>query len=121
MEISAEANADYNEHIQEYLKRTVWVGGCRSWYKRGTVDGQVVAIYGGTTFHFTEALRTVRWEDYILELEENGEEGKRSKNRFAYLGDGYTKREKRQGTVGEVQTLCFDDYWNLMVLPNIYE
>ncbi|KAK2750270.1 hypothetical protein FQN55_002417 [Onygenales sp. PD_40] len=119
MEVTAEANADYNEHIQAYLQRTVWVEGCRSWYKRGTIDGPVVAIYGGTTFHFIEALRTVRWEDYKLEVI-SGSKGRKG-NRFQYLGDGFTKRERKMGTVGEVQTLSFEEYWNLMVLPAIYE
>lgn len=54
IEISKQATYDFNEHCQEFLKRTVWVGGCRSWYKQGTVDGRIVAIYGGTTYHFTE-------------------------------------------------------------------
>jgi hypothetical protein len=120
LEVTAEANADYNEHIQEYLQRTVWVGNCRSWYKRGTTDGQVVAIYGGTTFHFTEAIRQPRWEDYRIEFMPCGKGG-RSRNRFAYLGDGFTKREVRNGSIGDTQTLNFEDYWNLMILPAIHE
>lgn len=120
MEVTADANRDYNEHIQAYLQRTVWVGSCRSWYKRGTVDGPVIAIYGGTTSHFTEAIREPRWEDYRLEYMDSGA-GRKYQNRFAYLGDGYTKRERRHGTVGDTQTLNFEDYWNLMVLPAIHE
>lgn len=46
-EVQNDANEEYNQHIQKYLDRTVWTKGCRSWYKRGTVDGPVVAIYGG--------------------------------------------------------------------------
>lgn len=46
-EVRHDANEEYNQHIQKYLERTVWTRGCRSWYKRGTVDGPVVAIYGG--------------------------------------------------------------------------
>ena len=118
MEVTEGANHDYNEHIQTYLQRTVWVENCRSWYKRGTTDGKVVAIYGGTTFHYTEAIRKPRWEDYKFELLEP-KEGKQ--NRFAYLGNGYTKREVRKGTVGDTQTLNFEDYWKLMELPAIYE
>lgn len=41
LDVSHEANLEYNEHIQKFLERTVWVSGCRSWYKRGTVDGPV--------------------------------------------------------------------------------
>ncbi|KAN0102792.1 FAD/NAD(P)-binding domain containing protein [Hyaloscypha variabilis] len=118
MEVTSEANHDYNEHIQTYLQRTVWVENCRSWYKRGTTDGKVVAIYGGTTFHYSEAIRQPRWEDYKFESMPSGN-GKL--NRFSYLGNGYTKRETRRGTVGDTQTLTFEDYWNLFVLPAIYE
>ncbi|CZR57488.1 related to monooxigenase [Phialocephala subalpina] len=100
MEIDHGATEEYNEHTQEYLKRTVWVSHCRSWYKRGTTDGQVVAIYAGTSFHFIEALRKPRWEDYRLEYLPCGKNG-RSRNRFAYLGDGFTVKERRNGTVGE--------------------
>ncbi|KFZ01648.1 hypothetical protein V501_09887, partial [Pseudogymnoascus sp. VKM F-4519 (FW-2642)] len=102
MEVMTEACNDYNEHLQTYLQRTVWVENCRSWYKRGTTDGKVVAIYGGTTFHYTEAIRQPRWEDYRFKLipSENG-----NINRFAYLGNGYTKRETRKGTVGDTQTM----------------
>lgn len=39
--VTLDAALDYNEHIQRFLERTVWVAGCRSWYKRGTVDGPV--------------------------------------------------------------------------------
>ncbi len=120
MEVDAQVTDEYNEHTQEYLKRTVWVSHCRSWYKRGTTDGQVVAIYGGTSFHFIEALRKPRWEDYRMEHLPCGKDG-RSRNRFAYLGDGFTVKERRNGTVGETQTLNFEEYWKLLVLPDIFE
>ncbi|PVH72315.1 FAD/NAD(P)-binding domain-containing protein [Cadophora sp. DSE1049] len=120
MEVDHDASYDYNEHVQEYLKRTVWVSSCRSWYKRGTTDSQVVAIYSGTSFHLIEALRKPRWEDYRLEYLPCGKQG-RSRNRFAYLGNGFTAKERRNGTVGETQTLNFEEYWNLFVLPDIYE
>lgn len=114
MEVDFEANREYNEHVQAFLQRTVWTGNCRSWYKRGTVDGKVVAVYSGTSFHYTEALRYPRWEDWKFGI-------KQKQNRFTYLGNGITKREARQGTVGDTQTLNFKDYWKLSVLPGIYE
>ena len=98
--------------MQKYLDRTVWVGGCRSWYKQGTVDGPVVAIYGGTTFHFMEMLKNPRWEDYNIR--------RMHKNRFAYLGNGFTANELKAGDVGATQTLTFEDYWKLFVLPEIH-
>ena len=41
IEVKHDATAEYNEHVQKFLERTVWVSGCRSWYKRGTVEGPV--------------------------------------------------------------------------------
>lgn len=116
MVVSDKASEEYNEHCQEYLKHTVWVSPCRSWYKRGTVDGRVVAIYSGSCYHFIEALRQPRWEDYYFQYMPS-----KKKNRFAYLGNGFTKREMEGKTVGDTQTLDFEEFWNLMQLPGIYE
>lgn len=113
--VKEEVNEEYNDHIQKYLERTVWTGGCRSWYKRGTVDGPVVAIYGGTTFHFMEALKNPRWEDFHLDRMPDTQV-----NRFAYLGNGFTLRETKNGSVGATQTLSFDEYFDLFVTPNIH-
>lgn len=113
--VRQDANDEYNQHMQQFLERTVWTRGCRSWYKRGTVDGPVVAIYGGTSFHFMEALKNPRWEDCHIERLPDARS-----NRFAYLGDGFSLRETKSGSVGATQTLDFDEYWNLFVLPEIH-
>ena len=119
MDVSHGATDDYFEYVQKFLQRTVWVGNCRSWYKRGTVDGPVVAIYGGTSFHYIEALRNPRWEDYHYTLLDNP--GTKKQNRFAYLGNGFTVREETgKGGVGDTQTLGFDEFWDLFVLKNLY-
>ncbi|KAL3475204.1 hypothetical protein BJX99DRAFT_247726 [Aspergillus californicus] len=115
-EVQQDANSEYNQHIQQFLERTVWTRGCRSWYKRGTVDGPVVAIYGGTSFHFMEALKNPRWEDFhVKKLPEA------RFNRFAYLGNGFSLREAKGGSVGATQTLDFEEYWRLFVLPDIHD
>ena len=115
-EVRHDANREYNQHIQQFLARTVWTRGCRSWYKRGTVDGPVVAIYGGTTFHFMEAIKNPRWEDFHLDRVDQAHH-----NRFAYLGNGFTPRETRSESVGATQTLGFNEYWDLLVLPEIHD
>lgn len=114
-EVRHDVNEEYNEHVQKFLERTVWTRGCRSWYKRGTVDGPVVAIYGGTSFHFMEAIKNPRWEDFLLQRELSA-----SKNRFEYLGNGFSLVESAGKSVGATQTLDFDEYWNLFVLPRIH-
>ncbi|KAL5340957.1 hypothetical protein BJX70DRAFT_406699 [Aspergillus crustosus] len=114
-EVRHDANDEYNQHIQRYLERSVWTRGCRSWYKRGTVDGPVVAIYGGTSFHFMEAIKNPRWEDFRIERSREARV-----NRFAYLGDGFTIREAKKESVGATQTVNFDDYWRLFTMPDIH-
>ncbi|GAM39067.1 hypothetical protein TCE0_034f10308 [Talaromyces pinophilus] len=115
-EIRNDANEEYNQHMQRYLERTVWTRGCRSWYKRGTVDGPVVAIYGGTSFHFMEAIKNPRWEDFVIDRMPEARF-----NRYAYLGDGFTRRERKGESVGATQTLDFQEYWRLFVHPEIHD
>jgi len=85
------------------------------------VDGQVVAIYGGTSFHMIEALRKPRWEDYVFDYVGAKRPGGKPPNRFAHLGNGLTRREEKRGSVGETQTRNFDEYWSLLVLPELYD
>ena len=101
---------DYNVYSQEFLKRMVWSGGCRSWYKNGTVHGKVTAMYAGSVLQFrgqrspdlhykalhfadlnkmSEILESFRVEDFDIEY--------RSANRFCFMGNGTTMREKSGG------------------------
>lgn len=114
-EVREDVTEEYNEHVQQFLERTVWTKGCRSWYKRGTIDGPVVAIYSGTSFHFMEAIKRPRWEDFNLVRMPEA-----TSNRFAFLGNGFTLRETRKESVGATQTLDFNEYWDLFNLPEIH-
>lgn len=94
---------DFIEYVDRYFEDTVFSDECRSWYKnRGT--GEVVGLWPGSTLHFVEALRSVRWEDfeyvYVGELEGEGEgsgEGKGGKkqkvNQLAWLGNGWSIKQ----------------------------
>lgn len=66
------------------MKHTVWHEDCRSWYKGNSVDGKIVALWPGSTLHFREALKEVRWDDFHV---------KYFGNRFNYFGNGMTKIE----------------------------
>lgn len=87
MTVSAAATDDFNVYTQEALKRTVWTGNCRSWFKNGSVDGRVTAMYAGSVMHFKEILEEFRSEDFEFEY--------RSRNRFAFMGNGITLREAK--------------------------
>lgn len=98
---------DFNIYSHEFLKRTVWAGGCRMWWKEGSVspDGKITAMYAGSVLHFKgmilalgihystnviiEILENLRGEDFEIEY--------KSKNRFRFMGNGFTAREESDG------------------------
>jgi hypothetical protein len=88
---------DFSEHIDTFMKRTVWTTHCRSWFKNGKVDGPVVALHPGSRVHWFHMLEEPRYEDYEWE--------KMQKNRFAYLGNGFSVKEAD----GRDSTYYFDD------------
>ncbi|KAL5315065.1 hypothetical protein ACEPPN_017716 [Leptodophora sp. 'Broadleaf-Isolate-01'] len=81
---SEAAVADFAEHRRTFIPRTAWSSPCRSWFKQGTVDGEVM-MWPGSRVHFFENMKTVRWEDYELKYA--------NRNRFWYLGNGFSERE----------------------------
>lgn len=89
--IKSEAIDDYNMYTQEFHRqKTVWAGGCRSWYKsRGSSDGPVTAMYAGSVLHYKEILEGFRTEDFDIEY--------KSPNRFRFMGNGMTIRETTGG------------------------
>lgn len=89
IQVRQDALDDYNSYIQESLKRTVWTGNCRSWFKNGKVDGRVTAMYPGSVLHFQEMLQDFRTEDFDFEYT--------TKNRFQFMGNGLTFREINGG------------------------
>ncbi|KAK0642619.1 putative sterigmatocystin biosynthesis monooxygenase stcW [Lasiodiplodia hormozganensis] len=78
------AVADFAEHRRVFLPRTAWTSPCRSWFKQGTVDGEVM-MWPGSRTHFFESMKAPRWEDYELKYAD--------RNRFYYLGNGFAARE----------------------------
>jgi hypothetical protein len=87
--IKQEAVSDYNVYTQEFLKRTVWTTGCRSWYKNGQIEGKITALYAGSILHYGEMLKDLRAEHFDIEYN--------SKNRFSFMGNGLTIRETTGG------------------------
>ena len=79
-----EAVRDFIEYKDYFMQRTVWTDPCRSWYKGRADDSRIIALYPGSTMHYIEALRDVRFDDF--DIKHNG-------NRFAYLGNGYSRCE----------------------------
>ncbi|KAJ5217907.1 uncharacterized protein N7498_000006 [Penicillium cinerascens] len=85
VEVKQEAVNEFTQHTDEFMKRTAWSDGCSSWFKNGSVDGPVVAIWPGSRLTWFEALREPRFEDFEYTYE--------TANRFQYFGNGFTQRE----------------------------
>ena len=83
-----DVTAKYNEHVQAWIRRTVWTQDCRSWFKNNDT-GKVTALWPGTALHFREAILHPRYEDYEIEYVHD--------NPFAALGNGYTWAERTEG------------------------
>ncbi|KAM5372510.1 hypothetical protein ACJZ2D_007548 [Fusarium nematophilum] len=85
LDVKPEAVAEYNEHVHEWLKRTVWAAGCRSWYNQGRPGGKITAQYPGSLVHWRLMLEHPRFEDYNIQY--------RTRNRFEFMGNGFTMPE----------------------------
>jgi hypothetical protein len=86
---SPEALEDFNEHIAAFMPRTAWASTCRSWFKNGKEDGPVTALHPGSRIHWFHMLEHFRGEDFVYTREQ--------KNRFAYLGNGFSVKELGEG------------------------
>ncbi|KIW96770.1 uncharacterized protein Z519_02161 [Cladophialophora bantiana CBS 173.52] len=86
VDVKQEAVDEFFAYSQSFMGKTVWTSGCRSWYKGGTVDGPVTAMYPGSAMHYRFTTAEPRWEDYDIKYW--------SKNRYQYFGNGFTEIEE---------------------------
>ncbi|EPE02147.1 steroid monooxygenase [Ophiostoma piceae UAMH 11346] len=76
---------EFVEHADAFLPRTAWAGKCRSWFKNGKESGPVTGLHPGSRLHWFHLLREPRYEDW--------EWSTWSKNRWAFLGNGFSTME----------------------------
>ncbi|EPE08161.1 phenylacetone monooxygenase [Ophiostoma piceae UAMH 11346] len=89
---------DYNEHIRAFMPRTTWASSCNSWFKGSgedgsTSDGPVTALHPGSRIHFFHMLQDFRGEDFEYVYDAEAGSGTRGRNRFQYLGNGFSTKE----------------------------
>jgi len=77
-------SSQFRAHADLFLRRTAWTSPCRSWFKQGKSDGQVV-VYPGSRLHFLELMSHPRYEDFDIDYWDA--------NRYAFLGNGFQTRE----------------------------
>jgi hypothetical protein len=78
-----EAVREFIEYKDWFMKQTVWNDPCRSWYK-SRPDGPILALWPGSTLHYIEFMKDVRFDDFDF---------KHAGNRFFFLGNGYSQTE----------------------------
>ncbi|KAG7436972.1 putative sterigmatocystin biosynthesis monooxygenase stcW [Fusarium oxysporum f. sp. raphani] len=84
-EPSKQAISDFVEHADAFFPRTVWSTKCRSWFKGGKEQGPVYALHPGSRVHWVHMMNEPRYEDYNWKTI--------NRNKFAYLGNGFSLRE----------------------------
>ncbi|KAF5664960.1 monooxygenase [Fusarium heterosporum] len=79
--VKQSAQDSFNQWVQSRMHEMVWSGPCSSWYKLS--NGKIIVPWPGTIHHYYAATEIVRWEDFDLEYEDDGQ-------RFASFGNGIT-------------------------------
>ncbi|CZR68740.1 related to monooxigenase [Phialocephala subalpina] len=88
---SPAATSDFLEYADAFFPKTVFSENCSSWANGGIPGGRVHGHWPGSATHANLVRRDPRWEDWEWGYK-NG-----SGNRFAWLGNGWTKGEKDGG------------------------
>ncbi len=79
---------DFVEYSDAYFPTTVLTENCSSWANGGRPGARIHGLWPGSAAHVTLVRRDPRWEDWEYEyLSSSG-------NRFAYFGNGWTKKEQ---------------------------
>ncbi|MGE0828702.1 MAG: flavin-containing monooxygenase [Hyphomonadaceae bacterium] len=64
MEARTQAQAEFNQRLQEALSRTAWAGACASWYK--TASGKITNNWMGDVESYRRELQTPNLNDFVL-------------------------------------------------------
>ncbi|EXJ79459.1 hypothetical protein A1O3_08961 [Capronia epimyces CBS 606.96] len=84
----ADAVKGFVDYCDSYFQTTVFSLDCRSWYKGGTSDGRVSALWPGSSLHAMKTLQHPRWEDFVYDYVND--------NPYGWIGNGWTEDEKNK-------------------------
>jgi cation diffusion facilitator CzcD-associated flavoprotein CzcO len=84
---SQAATDDFTAYSDTFFPKTVFSENCSSWANGGRPGGRIHGHWPGSASHVNFVRREPRWEDW--EWTYRSETG----NRFAWLGNGWTKKE----------------------------
>ncbi|GAB7354446.1 hypothetical protein MBLNU459_g4934t1 [Dothideomycetes sp. NU459] len=91
---SKAATDDFVEYCDAFFPTTVLTENCSSWSNGRRPGGKIHGHWPGSASHVNHVRREPRWEDWEYGLLP----GNKSKNRFAYLGNGWTTKELDPGS-----------------------
>lgn len=106
-DVKLEAQADFDNRVCEFMKKTVWTGSCRSWYKK-TSDGRVTALWPGSSLQYMQVLAEDRWEDYNWAYKGR---------RYDYWRDGFSWIEQPESDKLGIQERKSKN--DMVTIPNI--
>ncbi|KAK5126219.1 hypothetical protein LTR08_004772 [Meristemomyces frigidus] len=86
---SKDATDDFVAYCDAFFPRTNLTRNCSSWSNGGKAGARIHGHWPGSAAQLTQIRREPRWEDYEYTYQ-------RPENRFAYWGNGWTKRETEQ-------------------------
>lgn len=88
---SEAATLEFVEYCDAFFPTTVLSEDCKSWSNGGVAGARIHGHWPGSAAHVNQVRREPRWEDFVY-----GYTNKR--NRFAYFGNGWTKKEEVEGS-----------------------
>ena len=75
---------EFQAHTKKMLRNTVWADNCRSWYKAHDTGLKSLKLWPGSGLHYQEAISEIRADDWDVIY---------AGNRFAWLGNGFSRTE----------------------------
>ncbi|KAF2105629.1 hypothetical protein BDV96DRAFT_655485 [Lophiotrema nucula] len=84
---SKAAADDFVDYCDAYFPTTVLTDNCSSWNNGGVPGQRIHGLWPGSAAHVAIVRREPRWEDFEYER------ASKSGNRFAYFGNGWTRKE----------------------------
>lgn len=93
LEPSQDATDEFDAVVDGFFAGKVSADSCSSWWKLGRGNTRITVSWPGSGHHRWDISRDPRWEDFVFHPRPSGDGGSLSSNRFAYFGNGYTRKE----------------------------
>ncbi|KAI0377928.1 hypothetical protein F5Y04DRAFT_167945 [Hypomontagnella monticulosa] len=75
---------EFKEQVAKVMGSLAWTDNCRNSHNNHQIGGRLPTNWPGSTLHYLEAMRELRWDDWDIRYREN---------RFAWMGNGISQTE----------------------------